>query len=119
VQVKRTQRGHIPNYFGQHTEGDYNLQICFPTAQVFQECFFFQPFRLKQGQVVRQCVLLYGGVLDFVSSSGRFIGHGYYSGYVIAAFDQPPQRLDGKVGRTHIYYSQSLFHKSTGCRFSY
>ena len=52
MQVEGAHRGHVPYHFGQHTEGDYNLQIGVQCAQLFQKGLVFQSFGLQNGQIL-------------------------------------------------------------------
>ena len=109
MQVEGAEARHAPDHFGQHAEGDDYLYVRLPCAQGLEECFVFQLFRLEQGEVVLQCILFHGGVLDLMPPSGGFVGHGDDAHYVISALYQATKGFDGKVGSSHIYYSQIFF----------
>lgn len=56
-----------------------------------------------------QRILLDGRVLQLVSASGRLVGHGDDTHYVVTALHEATQGLHGKVGGAHIYDSQVFF----------
>ena len=105
MQIERTQPRHGPNHFGQHTEGNDNLKVGMPSAQCFEERFVLKLLGLEERQVMIECILFDGAILDLVASAGRLVGHGDYAHDIVAAFHKPPQALDGKVGRAEEYDS--------------
>ena len=109
VQVERAQAGHGPHHLGQHPEGNDHLQVGPPGAELREEGFVLQLLGLQQGQAVCQGVLLDGRLLQPMAASGRFVGHGDDTHYVVAALHQAAQGLHRKVGCAHIDDSQVFF----------
>ena len=102
MQIESTQPWHVPDYFRQHTKSNHNLKIRFPVTKGLHKSLIFQFLRLQQRQILFECISLDRRILNFMSASGRFIGHRYHAYHVIAALYQLTQGLHRKIGSTHI-----------------
>ena len=112
VQVESAQAGHLPDDFGQHPEGDDDLQVGFQRSKHRDESFAFQLFGLQYLQSSGERISFDGARLKYAAvSPDRLVGHRNHPDDVISAFYQTAQALDGKIGSSHVNDSQRfLFH---------
>ena len=102
-------RGHVPNRFGQHAEGHYNLEVGTEATQAVQKIGILQLLRLEHGEVVCKGVLFYGTLREFaLVAPHRLVGHGDNGHHIVSAFDEGAQTADSKVGGAHEDDSEIL-----------
>lgn len=112
MEVEGAHRGHGPDDFGQHAEGDDYLEVGPEGLELLEEGFVAQAFGLEYGDALAQGVLLYGAGLELVvMAADGLVGHGYDAHHLVALFDKTCERGYGEIGRAHINDSDVLFHE--------
>lgn len=101
MEVDGAHRGHGPNYFGQHAEGDNDLEVGFEGAQFFEEGGIFELLRLEDGDIFRQCVLFHGAAGERHATAGLLVRGSDYSNDIVPRFEDGVQGGDGEFGSTH------------------
>ena len=111
MQVEGAQSRHVPYHLRQHAESNDYLQIGLPCTQRLHKSLILQLLRLKKRKIMFQCILLHRRKLEFMSPSGRLVGHRNDTHHIVTSFYQTTKSLHRKVGSTHIYNPQILlFH---------
>ena len=106
MKVECAERRHGPYHFGKHAEGYHDEQIRAKRTQFADKFRIFQLHGLHQFQAVGFGILLDGGMEQFVSAAGRFVGHSHDANHIISSLDKAPQAFHCKVGCTEKNYFQ-------------
>ena len=100
MQVERAQGRHLPHHLGQHPEGDDDEKVGIQRAQCGDKILILEVDRLQQRQRLLHGITLDVALYHVMSAPAYLVGHRHYAHDIISALYQPPQTLDGKVGRT-------------------
>ena len=106
MHVEGAEAGHAPYHFGQHTKGHYHLYVGLIAAQLLDESLVFHLDGLQNRDAVGLCILLDGRSLKrILMPAYGLVGLCPHCHHLVAALNEPLQRLDSKLGRTHKHDS--------------